>query len=307
MSSAGAPSILDSPATRARAALAAFVEEARSVHPAIAFDAVAFSDHVASHIPPAATSNEAALIRHLETMRGSDLLMAWGCARGDRAAISLFEQMCFGEIPHAMSRVRTRFSTDEVAQMMRERLFVRSKSGPPKAIQYAGGGDLRAWFRVVVTRHLLNLAQSSTAKEVELDQALLEILPIGDGTGEGEGPETAHVRKEYGPMLREAFLRALAELEPRSRTLLRLAVCDGLTVDAIASVYDVHRATAARWVVAAREELHASTKRHLRERLGQGLEESVTSLMRMLAERMEISIRAHLADVGEDVSSDGDG
>ena len=40
---------------------------------------------------------------------------------------------------------------------------------------------------------------------------------------------------------------AFAALESRERNLLRYALGDGLSVDAIGTLYRVHRATAARW------------------------------------------------------------
>ncbi|MBX3216341.1 MAG: hypothetical protein KF850_30155 [Labilithrix sp.] len=263
-------------------ALASLVEDARRAHPKIAADAASFAVHVLSHVPA-----DAVVAEHVAKMRPADLLVAYGCAVGDREAISAFERQCFDEIPFAHARVKPRVSVDEVRQMMRDRLLVRTTEAPPRIAQYAGLGELRGWFRVALGRTLLNLA-TRAPREIELDDAMLEGLPGG-----ANEPELEHARRLYGPTLKSALTEAIGALEPRDRTLLRLAVCDGLTVDAIGEVYGVHRATAARWIAAARDRLHSGTMDLLRTRLG-AREESVKSLLRLLASHVEISLRGHL-------------
>lgn len=250
---------------------------------AISIDPAALATYALARAP-----QEGSLAEHLEKVRAGDLALAAACARGDAAALALFEERYFDEVPIALANVRTTATRDEVAQQLRAKLFVGAERAAPKISQYSGAGDLRAWFRVTVVRTVLNRATRGP-KEVELKDAMLEALP-----GASEDPEVAHARATYGPALAEALEEALGRLERRERALLRYAVCDGLTVDAIGKVYDVHRATAARWVQAARERLEAEVLRSARARLVAG-DDSLRSIMRLLASQVEISLRQHLA------------
>ena len=55
--------------------------------------------------------------------------------------------------------------------------------------------------------------------------------------------------------LRQAFKQAAAQLSRRDRSLLRMSVLDGLTIDELATMHRIHRATVTRWLVAARDQL----------------------------------------------------
>lgn len=265
-----------------RARLDAMIAEARAAHPNLRFDPAGYERHVLARVP--AGVDPAA---HLATLHAPDLLIAYACETGDGAAIAAFEKRCFDEIAFAVARVRPRATTDEVAQMMRERLFVASPDGAAKIASYQGSGDLRGWFRVVLVRHLLNLV-SKKHREVDLDDAMLEALPAA-----ATDPELDHARRLYAPALKDALVAAIGALEPRDRTLLRLAVCDGMNVDEIGALYGVHRATAARWVATARDRLEEGTRERLRAALG-ARDESVASLYRLLASQMNVSLRGYL-------------
>ena len=67
----------------------------------------------------------------------------------------------------------------------------------------------------------------------------------------------------------------------KEQKLLRMSVVDGLTVDRIALVYQVHRATAARWVQAVRQKLLDTIYRRLGEelRLSPAELDSLTAVM----------------------------
>lgn len=270
----------------AATALASILERAAVEVPSIAFEAETLLQYILDRAP-----EHGSLAEHLEKVRAGDLLLAAGCARGDAAALAIFEQRYFDEVPIAAARIRTTATIDEVRQLLRDKLFVAEEGGAPKIALYSGAGDLRSWFRVTVVRTMLNLATRGP-KEVELKDAMLEALP-----GNFEDAELAHARAHYGPALSAAFGEAIAKLERRERSLLRHAVCEDLTVDAIGKIYGVHRATAARWVQAARERLEHEVLDAVRARIPAG-DESLASIMRLLASQVDISLRVHLATEG---------
>lgn len=222
----------------------------------------------------------------LAQLHVADLLVATAAAAGDRDAIAHVERACFGEIGHALRKTRAALGEDEVAQVMRERLFVAAADGPARIAQYSGAGPLRAWFRVAVTRYLLNVV-TRAPKEQPLGEALLAAVPTG-----ALDPELEHVRDLYRGELAAAFRDAAEELGERDRGLLRAALA-GRTVDELGEEHGVHRATAARWVQAARQTLERRIRALLAERLGAG-DESIESVLRAARDHVELSVGRHL-------------
>lgn len=256
-----------------------------SAFPSLTVASDAYAAHVMSHVPA-----DVDVRSHLEGLRAADLYLAAACAHGDSVAIRSFEERCFAEIPFAHARIRPRMTIDELAQHMRVHLFVRSDDeGRPKILQYAGTGEIRGWFRMVLVRQLLNMVRLRH-RETDLDEALLDALPAAASAH----PDLEGVCQQYGPLLRGALSAAVAGLEPRERTVLRLAVCDGLTVDALGDLYGVHRATAARWVTRARAKLEAAVRDTLEAALG-AHGESFASLLRLVVSNVDLSLRRHLA------------
>ena len=70
---------------------------------------------------------------------------------------------------------------------------------------------------------------------------------------------------------------------------------DGWSIDQIGSLYGVHRATAARWLTNAREELGARIRAGLAERLEIG-ESQVDSIVALVTSRIELSLERLLGD-----------
>jgi RNA polymerase sigma-70 factor, ECF subfamily len=91
-----------------------------------------------------------------------------------------------------------------------------------------------------------------------------------------------------------ALRDALASVSPRARTLLRLHYLDGLTVDDLGRMYGVHRATAARWVAAARETVFDETRQRIEAGLGLG-EESAADVVRLVQSQLAVSFHRLLA------------
>jgi RNA polymerase sigma-70 factor (ECF subfamily) len=189
-----------------------------------------------------------------------DLVLARACASGEPAALVHFDATYSGDMVGALATFRAdRDFIDEVLQTVRERLFVGAS---PKILDYAGRGSLRAWLRAVVMRTALNARRRRVTDPgpSAADDALLEVAaPAGD-------PEVAEIVARYGAAYKEAVHEALAELPPEDRNVLRLSLLEGLGIDAIARIYDVHRATVARWVGRAREAVVEGARRRLGER-----------------------------------------
>jgi RNA polymerase sigma-70 factor (ECF subfamily) len=214
----------------------------------------------------------------------TDLWLACACARGDPRAVRAFDR-AFGP---ALRALHARFGylsegPDDFLQSVHEALFVGDK---PKIEAYSGKGALRAWLSVTVTRLLLN-AKTRRTREVPVADQFFDAL------AGPSNPEALHLRKAHAQTLREALGVAIERLSLRHRNMLRYAVIDDLGIDAIAKIYAVHRATAARWLASAKDALAAGLRDALRDRLGTGTAD-LRSLMHATVSQLELSLARHL-------------
>jgi RNA polymerase sigma-70 factor, ECF subfamily len=239
-----------------------------------------FARFVAEHLDDAAIP---------EDVPAGDLYLACACADGDPSAIQAFERRYSGDIDAAVAKMGAGAAVaDEVKQILRSRFFVAGREGSPAIADFAGRGDLHGWVRVSAVREVLRIFKGQR-RAIALEEALLDDLAaVAD-------PETAALKRRYRADFVAAFREALAALEARDRTLLRYQVIDGLGVSAIGAIYQVHRATAARWLAKVRDQLAADTQRRLGARLGLGRAET-ESLMRLVRSSMDLSIVSLLAE-----------
>jgi RNA polymerase sigma-70 factor (ECF subfamily) len=229
--------------------LGARIERARRLLPPLAVADEVLESHVARWSAAAGGAPVEVL----------DLVLSCACAAGDRSALAHFDATYGGDMVGALSTLRVdRDFIDEVLQAVREKLFV---GAAPKILDYAGRGSLRAWLRAVVMRTALNARRRRIADPAPsaADDALLDVAaPARD-------PEVAEIVAKYGAAYKQAVHESLAELPPEDRNVLRLSLLEGLGIDAIARIYDVHRATVARRVGRAREAVVEGARRRLGE------------------------------------------
>src|SRR5262249_11414254 len=158
-------------------------------------------------------------------------------------------------------------------QALRFELLVGN--GAPKIADYAGRGELAAWLRISATRRALKIIRK-TEREETLDEILLEQWPAAT-----PDPRHKHMRSQYTAELNHRIGESFAALEVRQRNLLRQHILDELTIDDLAGLYRVHRATCARWLAQARAELSRGTRKRLARALGVASEE-LDSVLRFL-------------------------
>jgi RNA polymerase sigma-70 factor, ECF subfamily len=254
---------------------------ARAVWPGVDVGEDEFAAYVAERMDSAKKAGKHA------ALRTGDLYLACACARGDGAALAAFERAFFEEIPRAMKRTRAALPpADELAQVVRHKLFVADAGARPKIAEYGGRGDLRSWLRVLLSRMILNLA-TRPSPELPFEDELLASL-LGGSAADLEG-----AKESYRGAFRESFAQAFADLSDRDRSLLRYAFGEDLTVEAIGALYGVHKTTAARWVVRAHEALLGAVRAAVILRLGIG-EDEYASVLRMVHSRLDLSLERYL-------------
>jgi RNA polymerase sigma-70 factor (ECF subfamily) len=260
------------------AAPAGAYEAARAAWPDVAIEREAFAAHLA--ITGAAIDSA-----HL-----GDLYLACGLARGQPDALAAFDRTLLAEVSLFVAHVDSTPSfVDELRQRLRTKLLVSPTPGaPPKIAEYAGRGPLRGWLRVAAVRTALNAKRDDRSDDhVDGDDAL-------DAHATSSDPKLAYMRELYGAEFRNAFHAALATLTPDERAVLRLRYVEGLNVDKIGVLYQVHRATVARWLDRARDKIANTTREQLAARLALPVDE-VDSLIGFVQSQLDVSIRTFLA------------
>ena len=241
-----------------------------------------FADALAQRI---ATQKD--LAPALGRLRVEDLYLALWCATGDARAIAIFEQVHRADLDAVLARFRRLAVTgDELRQTLRIKLFVKTDTRPAQIASYSGFGFLQNWLRVTALRALVDIARSEKARKLE------ELLADDDLMGMPElGPDIAakYSREELSRAIKQAFARAVAGLAPRQRNFLRHAQVDSLTLDQIAGLYNIHRATVARTLAAARQELTETTRKELGIALGIP-DDALDSVVRAADSRIDLSL-----------------
>jgi RNA polymerase sigma-70 factor (ECF subfamily) len=245
----------------------------RAAWPGVTLTDEFIGERIASrlHDDPEASSEEA---------HDADIYLALALATGNPAALKVFEDKLVPQMDVALRRLRLAGGTaDEVKQALRFELLV----GDQKITDYAGRGELAAWIRVSATRKALKLIRKADREET-LDEILLDHWPATT-----PDPASKHLRSTYTAELKAAIRGAFAALEVRQRNMLRQHILDELTIDDLARLYRVHRATCARWLADARADLGRNTRKRLISALGVGGND-VDSLLRFLDSDIELSI-----------------
>jgi RNA polymerase sigma-70 factor (ECF subfamily) len=153
-------------------------------------------------------------------------------------------------------------------------------SRPPKIGDYRGRGALDGWLRVVAVHAALNQRRGTGAP--------------GEGNPDNlfrsrEDPEILYLKRRYGAELKRALDETLRQLPRRERQILKMHFLGGVSMDAIARMYRVHRTTVVRWIAGARQTILDNTRSHLRDRLCLG-EVELDSLMGFAQSRLEVTL-----------------
>lgn len=228
----------------------------------------------------------------LDELHTSDLYLALACLDRAPAALAAFERHVVDPIRPSVERVcrNGSISAEDVIQWTREKLLVGEPPKPPKLAQYTGRGSLVAWVRVVAMREALQEHRKSKRERVKDDVSLLD-----SGVPLAVNMELAVLRNRHAASFRAAVHEGLRRLAPEQRALLRMHTHDGLSIDEIAPMLKVHRATAARRLERARMDALAHTRSILRERHGLSESEAL-SLCMALGSEVDVSLGRALSD-----------
>jgi RNA polymerase sigma-70 factor (ECF subfamily) len=232
-------------------ALVAHLVAARAAWPSLAWEEAAYRAWLES-------TGGSTVDATLAALAPGEVVLSWAIGRGDEEALRLFEEHFMPYVARALKR-RGESSAflEEVEQRVRIKLLCARDGEPPAITRLALGGSLVALVRVAAVREAVSLRRSEKSRETgELD----DLVGVED-------PVLEALKARHGRDVVHAIDAAIAELSVRDRRILRLSIASRASIDDIARMFDTHRATAARWLIAARNALAEATRRHLRDRL----------------------------------------
>ena len=225
-------------------------------------------------------------------MRGVDsdeLALADRVTRGDAAAIREFETRYLAPVrPTLRAMGISDADIADIEQTLRVKLLVAEDGRPARVRDYAGQGKLGGLVRVAAVREALALVRKRKTSSVEGEDWLDELSSPDDD------PALLEVKARHRAAFKDAFEEAVRSLSPRDHALLGLHLVKRRSIDQIGVIYGVHRATAARWVDAAKRSLRSLTSKTLADRHGLSGSE-LDRVVELVESRIELSIDRLLA------------
>jgi RNA polymerase sigma-70 factor (ECF subfamily) len=267
----------DDPAGLA-ATLAEKLERGSRQWPAVTLPPEAFAHALAERIAPGEQPTEA-----LAQLRDADVYLAAAAALDAPGAIATFEAAILSRVPAYLARIGLGPSgVDEVKQILRVKLFVGNDDGGPRIRQYSGRGALESWVCAAAIRAARDLQRADARRQAAASDDDIDVLAASDD------PELEVLRARYQSEFRIALCEALATLEARQRTLLRMHFFERLTTVELGRLYGVNQSTASRWLAEARNSVLVAARTRLQDRLGVS-ESQFESLIELLQSRMDLS------------------
>lgn len=195
---------------------------------------------------------------------------------------------------HVVPRVRSGLQragavdaeVDELVQDALTRVLVENSGERLK--QYRGQGTFPA-FVVTVAMRLFSTRRGKTSREAPGAVEALDSLPMALDL---EKQLSRHQNRSH---FAEAFRAALESLDPRQRTLLKLNLVNGSSIDQLAPMYQVSRASVARWIAQAREQLRLETLKRLSGSTRMDRDD-LDGLMASLESGFDVSLRRFIAE-----------
>jgi RNA polymerase sigma-70 factor (ECF subfamily) len=204
----------------------------------------------------------------------TDVELATACLEQDEAALARLESGALTEARvHLATLGFAPDAVDEAIQRGRAKLIVdRGLAG------YRGRGPLSTFVRTTIVRLAID-DQRVVRRDVEVSELLAASCA---------DPELEYMRSLYGEQLVAAVREAWAALAAHERYILSLRIFDGMEIDDVAQIYDIHRATAGRRTAAARASLISLTRASLKKRLSVG-DTTLDSILRIITTSVQLA------------------
>jgi RNA polymerase sigma-70 factor, ECF subfamily len=223
--------------------------------------------------------------------RAADVLIAEAISRRDSAALSWL-QLQVQQAVLGLGRKVSGHLRAEVESEVLQVVAVGAPERPPRIQTYAARGPLRGWLHVLVARTAQARAERPTERlsNDEIERAVLEDLDRAQ-----QSPELDAFKSRFRGMLAPALRAASRRIDGRARTLIAMHYLDSVTLEEIARAYEVHRATAARWLADAREAFLDATRDELAV-IARVPRAEIDSMVRLILSQLDVSLRQVIAE-----------
>lgn len=261
------------------AELQRFVGRARAAWPELSVDDTAFVRYAAEHFGAG---------QSLASTHAEGLFLAFACISGDDQAVAMFRKSYRTVMDAVYRRLGFQRHAEEITQRVLRAMFVPDGHSGAAIRNYTGRGSLANWVRVVTVREAYRTTRSERRTEQRevggVDERIMD-----RAVGDEANPELLHLKRDYRAKFKSSFQQAFSRLTNRERNILRYQYLDGLNIDQIGTIYDVSRATVARWRAKARARLLSETQRIMRDDFLVPLEE-FDNAMRLIESHMDVSL-----------------
>lgn len=221
-----------------------------------------------------------------DSARAADVYLAAAIEAGQPQALEWLKERVRQGVTSLGARLPDHLRADVESEVLAA-IAVSAPGRPARIADYAARGPLLGWLQVIVTR--AGLARSAAAAprlaDEEIERAVLEDLEQP-----AEVPELAALKSRFHGVLGPSLRAAAAKLDAKSRALISMHYLDSVPLEEIARAYQVHRATAARWIANARESFLEATRDELSARANLNRLE-VDSVVRVLQSQVDVSLR----------------
>jgi RNA polymerase sigma-70 factor, ECF subfamily len=184
-----------------------------------------------------------------------DLYLCCACAQGQPEALRSFETECLSVAKAAIRRID---NSEDFARDTLQELWSKLLVGADARVRsYSGRGPLQAWVRVAATRVALD-RQRTHKRGMDRQVELSEKLAADD-----LGIEATLLKARFGSAFQVALEASISTLSKQERNVLRMHVVGQCSIDEIGRAYEVHRATAARWIDRSRAKIYEGVRQAL--------------------------------------------
>ncbi len=176
--------------------------------------------------------------RELASLDTTALYLTCAVLHGRPGASEALQDAFGSELYAALTRFGLQpAARDDVAQIVLSKLVAPPE---PKIAGYSGRGTLANWLRAVAVRQAI----SESRRRGPMERVVAEPSPHTPDFD--ADPELSFLKEQDRNAFKAAFAEVLGGLDAADRTLLQLRFVEGSTLDQLARLRGVHRATIAR-------------------------------------------------------------
>jgi len=239
-------------------------------------------------LPPTEFPECEAWLAVFAQLHHEDLFLALSCSRGNHIAWEYFADDYLPILQrHAVQACRNLNESQDLAQ----EIIARMMEDKGKLAGYNGRASLAGWLRIAVSHAAIDRFRRAR-RQVSLDE-LEEPQRAAAATDQGSEKTEERMDARWGPVLSQVLADEIRRLPPRDRLMLNLYYLQGVPLKVIGRRFDVHEATASRWLENLRNAIRKRIEKELRTRHGLRPRE-IRSLWHWVSEDEGFSIRGVL-------------